>query len=394
MKIFVVNAGSSSLKYRLMDMESGEILASGLCEKIGEKSGIFTHKAKGEKLVQNTPMENHKHALELVLFGLTKGEYKVIDSIKEVSAFGHRIAQGAEKVVKSTIIDKEVLQTLEDISSLAPLHNPSQVLVIKECIALVGEEIPQIVVLDTAFHQTMEEKAYMYALPKEYYEKYAIRKYGFHGTSHKFVSEKLNSVQKYDKIITCHLGNGSSICAIKDGKSIDTSMGFTPLDGLLMGTRCGTIDPTILAFVAGKENLSFADVDAVMNKKSGLLGVSQHSNDFREIVSEGISGNKDCKLAFDMLCYQIQKYIGSYTVAMGGLDAIIFTGGIGENSVELREAVCGGLACLGVEFDAQKNKIRNGEVRKITAESSLVDVYIVPTDEEHAIALECEKLLA
>ena len=389
MKIFVVNAGSSSLKYQLIDMENEQVLAKGLCERIGV-SGAITHKAAdGRVYSAETAMPTHSEAFEAVVYALTKSDAKVIDSFDEVSAIGHRIVQGGAIFKGSCLIDDKALNDIDELGALAPLHNPAHVLAIKACIKTFGKEKPQVAVFDTSFHQTMPEHVYMFALPYEYYEKYGVRKYGAHGTSHDFVSNRLAEVigkdRKDMKIITCHLGNGCSITAVKDGKCFDTSMGFTPLDGFMMGTRTGTLDPSALTFIAEKENLTPADINRICNKESGVLGVSGVSNDNRDVAAAAEQGNHRAQLAIDMQRYQILKFVGSYVAAMNGVDAIAFTGGIGENDGELRKYVCENLAYLGVEIDNAKNAIRGEEV-KISTDNSKVDVYIIPTNEELAIA--------
>ncbi len=389
MKIFVVNAGSSSLKYQLIDMENEQVLAKGLCERIGV-SGAITHKAAdGRVYSAETAMPTHSEAFEAVVYALTKSDAKVIDSFDEVSAIGHRIVQGGAIFKGSCLIDDKALNDIDELGALAPLHNPAHVLAIKACIKTFGKEKPQVAVFDTSFHQTMPEHVYMFALPYEYYEKYGVRKYGAHGTSHDFVSNRLAEVigkdRKDMKIITCHLGNGCSITAVKGGKCFDTSMGFTPLDGFMMGTRTGTLDPSALTFIAEKENLTPADINRICNKESGVLGVSGVSNDNRDVAAAAEAGNHRAQLAIDMQRYQILKFVGSYVAAMNGVDAIAFTGGIGENDGELRRYVCENLAYLGVEIDNEKNAIRGEEV-KISTDNSKVDVYIIPTNEELAIA--------
>ena len=389
MKIFVVNAGSSSLKYQLIDMENEQVLAKGLCERIGV-TGAITHKAAdGRSYVAETAMPTHSEAFEAVVYALTKSEAKVIDSFDEVSAIGHRIVQGGAIFKGSCLITEDALNKIDELGALAPLHNPAHVLAIKACIKTFGTEKPQVAVFDTSFHQTMPEHVYMFALPYEYYEKYGVRKYGAHGTSHHFVSDRCAVLENKDKkdlkIITCHLGNGCSITAVKDGLCYDTSMGFTPLDGFMMGTRTGTLDPSALTFIAEKENLTPADINRICNKESGVLGVSGVSNDNRDVVAAAENGNHRAKLAIDMQRYQIIKFVGSYIAAMNGVDAIVFTGGIGENDGNLRKAVCENLAYLGLKIDDQKNAIRGEEI-KISTDDSKVNVYVIPTNEELAIA--------
>lgn len=397
MKIFVVNAGSSSLKYQLIDMENESVLAKGLCERIGV-TGAITHKAAdGRVYSAETPMPTHAEAFEAVVFAMTKSEAKVIDSLDEVTAIGHRVVHGAEEFNKSALITDEMIAKVRECSVMAPLHNPANILGIEACTKTFGDKVPQVGVFDTSFHSTMPAQAYIYALPYEYYEKYRVRKYGFHGTSHSFVSDRAAVLEGKDKkdlkIITCHLGNGCSISAIKDGVCIDTSMGFTPLDGFMMGTRCGTLDPSTLTYIADKEGLTFADIDAICNKKSGVLGVSGVSNDNRDVAAAAADGNERAQLAIDMQRYQILKFIGSYIAAMNGVDTIVFTGGIGENDGELREYVCNNLGYIGVEIDAEKNSQRGKEI-KISTENSKVNVYVIPTNEELAIARDTKALIS
>ena len=389
MKIFVVNAGSSSLKYQLIDMENEQVLCKGLCERIGVTGAISHKAADGRTYSAETAMPTHSEAFEAVVYAMTQSDAKVIDSFDEVSAIGHRIVQGGSIFKGSCLITPKALQDIDDLGALAPLHNPAHVLAIKACIKTFGEEKPQVAVFDTSFHQTMPATAYMFALPYEYYEKYGVRKYGAHGTSHWFVSDRVAALEGKDKkdlkIITCHLGNGCSITAIKDGVCVDTSMGFTPLDGFMMGTRTGTLDPSALTFIAEKENLSPADINRICNKESGVLGVSGVSNDNRDVAAAAESGNERAKLAIDMQRYQILKFVGSYIAAMNGVDAIAFTGGIGENDYELREYVCENLKYIGAEMDKEKNKVRGEEI-KISTDNSKVNIYIIPTNEELAIA--------
>ncbi len=397
MKIFVVNAGSSSLKYQLIDMENEAVLAKGLCERIGV-TGAISHKASdGRKYEAETPMPTHTEAFEAVVYALTKSEAKVIDSFDEVSAIGHRIVQGGSIFKGSCLITPKALQDIDDLGALAPLHNPAHVLAIKACIKTFGEEKPQVAVFDTSFHQTMPEHVYMFALPYKYYEKYGVRKYGAHGTSHDFVSNRLAQVIGKDrkdlKIITCHLGNGCSITAVKDGKCYDTSMSFTPLDGFMMGTRTGTLDPSALTFIAEKENLTPADINRICNKESGVLGVSGVSNDNRDVAAAAEAGNHRAQLSIDMQRYQILKFVGSYIAAMNGVDAIAFTGGIGENDPGLRKFVCDNLGYLGVKVDEVNNQLKGQEVR-ISTEDSKVGVYVIPTNEELAIARDTLKIIS
>ncbi|MBO5090485.1 MAG: acetate kinase [Clostridia bacterium] len=389
MKIFVVNAGSSSLKYQLIDMENEQVLAKGLCERIGVTGAISHKAADGRTYSAETPMPTHSEAFEAVVFALTKSDAKVIDSFDEVSAIGHRIVQGGAIFKGSCLITEDALNKIDELGALAPLHNPAHVLAIKACIKTFGTEKPQVAVFDTSFHQTMPEHVYMFALPYEYYEKYGVRKYGAHGTSHHFVSDRCAVLENKDKkdlkIITCHLGNGCSITAVKDGLCYDTSMGFTPLDGFMMGTRTGTLDPSALTFIAEKENLTPADINRICNKESGVYGISGVSNDNRDVAAAAAQGNHRAQLSIDMQRYQILKFVGSYIAAMNGVDAIVFTGGIGENDGELRKYVCENLSYLGVKIDDEKNAVRGEEIR-ISTDDSKVNVYIIPTNEELAIA--------
>ncbi len=397
MKIFVVNAGSSSLKYQLIDMADESVLAKGLCERIGE-SGFIKHTAQdGREYKEETPMPTHSEAFEAVVYALTKSDAKVIDSFDEITAIGHRIVQGGAIFKGSCLITPEALDQIDALGALAPLHNPAHVLAIRACIKTFGEQIPQVAVFDTSFHQTMPEKAYMFALPYEYYEKYQVRKYGAHGTSHHYVSDRVADLMGKDKkdikIITCHLGNGCSISAVKDGVCVDTSMGFTPLDGFMMGTRTGTLDPSALTFIMEKENLSAADINTICNKKSGVLGVSGVSNDNRDVMNAAKEGNHRAQLAIDMQRYQILKFIGSYIAVMGGVDAIVFTGGIGEHTPDLRQYIADSLTFLNAKLDAEKNEI-HGEEIKISTDDSGVAIYVIPTNEELAIARDTNAIVS
>lgn len=395
MKIFVVNAGSSSLKYQLIDMENEQVLAKGLCERIGVTGAISHKAADGRTYSADTPMPTHSEAFEAVVYAMTKSEAKVIDSFDEISAIGHRIVQGGAIFKGSCLVNDKVIEQISELGAMAPLHNPAHVLAIKACLKTFGDKIPQVVVFDTSFHQTMPAKAYMYALPYEYYEKYGVRKYGAHGTSHHFVSDRAAALMGKDKkdlkIITCHLGNGCSITAVKDGMCVDTSMGFTPLDGFMMGTRSGSLDPSALTYIAEKENLSPADINTICNKKSGVFGISGVSNDNRDVAAAAEKGNKRAALAIEMQRYQILKFVGSYVAAMNGVDVIAFTGGIGENDPELREYVCENLSFLGIKIDSEKNKLRGREV-KISTDDSKAAVFVIPTNEELAIARDTLRL--
>ena len=394
MNILVINAGSSSLKFQLIDMDGEKLLAKGNCECIGDEMGIFGYKVgEDERTVfkKKIPIADHKAAFELVIHELVDGDDKVINSLDEINAVGHRVVQGGAIFSESTLIDEDVLQKIDELSALAPLHNPAHVIGIKACLEVLGADVPQVAVFDTSFHQTMPEEAYMFAIPYEYYEKYDVRRYGAHGTSHRFVSHECARVMGKDikdlKIITCHIGNGASITAVKNGKVIDTSMGLTPVDGVLMGTRCGTMDPSVLTYIAEKENLSAHDVDVMCNKKSGFLGISGLSNDSRTVNEAAESGDKRSMLAIKMQHYEILKFIGSYAAAMNGVDAIVFTAGIGENDPLLREKVMERLSYLGVDLDYEKNGIPHiKENTEITTACSKVKGYVIPTNEELVIA--------
>lgn len=400
MKVLVINAGSSSLKYQLVQMQDESVLAKGICERIGMEDGIFSYKsASGYKKEITVNMKNHEDAFKLVADALVDAENGVLKSLSEVNAIGHRVVQGADLFMESCLITDEVVEGIKACSRLAPLHNPAHIEGITACQHVFGKEIPEVVVFDTAFHSTMPEKAYMYAIPYEYYEKYGIRRYGFHGTSHRYVSAQCIEMlgnPEHSKIITCHLGNGSSISAVEDGKCVDTTMGLTPLDGFMMGTRCGTLDPSIVTFLQQEENLSAKEMDTILNKKSGLLGISGISSDDRDVTKAEDEGNARAILAHKMLQYQIIKFIGSYTAAMGGCDAIVFTAGIGENHVGHRQKICEALAFMGVSIDAELNKqMVGGNGGEITTPDSKVKVFVIPTNEELMIARDtkaiCEK---
>lgn len=388
MKILVINAGSSSLKYQLIDMNGEVVLAKGICERIGLEDGIFTHKANGGAWTSYPVMKNQTEAFAQVKKALTEGEGKVIDDLSEVGAIGHRVVQGGDRFDRSVVVTEKVKKDIEELAALAPLHNMGALAGINAATETFGTEITQVVVFDTAFHQTMEQKVYMFALPYEYYEKYGVRRYGAHGTSHRFVSarccELLGKV-KGTRIITCHLGSGSSISAIKDGKIYDTSMGLTPLDGFMMGTRTGGMDPSVVTYVMEKENLTPKQMDDLMNKKSGTLGISGVSSDDRDIEKAISEGNARAKLAWDMRTYQITKIIGGYVAAMGGLDALVFTAGIGENQPKIRQEIVEAMGYLGMKFDAEANDVRGVE-RLITTPDSAIPAWIIPTNEELVIA--------
>lgn len=399
MKILVINAGSSSLKYQLIDMENESVLAKGNCERIGIDGGIVTHKLPdGRSKEMSINMDNHTQAFMKVKDMLLDREVGVIKNLSEVSAIGHRIVQGGSIFSKSVLVNEEVIKRIESLIPLAPLHNSAHVQGIRACIDVFGDKVPQVVVFDTAFHSTMPAKAYMFPVPYEYYEKYQIRRYGFHGTSHRYVSARCAQLMNKDikdlKLITCHLGNGSSIAAIDSGKVIDTSMGLTPLDGFMMGTRSGTLDPSVVTFIAEKENMSPEDMSNMLNKKSGLLGISGISSDDRDICKAVEEGNERAKLAHDMLEYEITKFIGGYTAALGGCDAIVFTAGLGENQSSHRQVVCDNLSYMGVKIDPKLNEIMiRGKEGKISTPDSKVDVFVIPTNEELVIARDTQEIV-
>ena len=390
MKIISINAGSSSLKFSLFDMNDESVIASGLFERIGIDGSNYTIKFNGEKITQEVELPTHVDAVNILLDKLT--DLNIISSLDEIHGVGHRIVQGKDVFKESVLINDDVMEKLEAIKGFAPLHNPANMLGI-EAFRKVLPNVPMVAVFDTAFHQTMPEKAYMYGLPYEYYEKYKVRRYGFHGTSHSYVSKKAAEVMErpYDqlKTIVCHLGNGSSVTAVMNGKSVDTSMGLTPLEGLVMGTRSGDIDPAIMEFIAGKENLDIEGVMNVLNKKSGVFGLSgELSSDFRDLTDAMNNGDKKAKIAMDVFSYRVAKYIGSYAAAMNGVDDIVFTAGIGENDDYVREQVCSYLDYLGVDFDKEVNKGLRGTQKELTKPGSKVRVFVIPTNEELAIARE------
>lgn len=396
MKVLVINCGSSSLKYQLIDSETEKALAVGICERIGQDVSYLKHTpCGGEKVVIEASMENHEVAIQMVLDALTDPKHGVIKSLDEISAVGHRVVHGGEKFAASTLITEDVVKAIEDCNDLAPLHNPANLIGIRACQSLM-KDVPMVAVFDTAFHQTMPPKAYLYGLPHEYYDAYKIRKYGFHGTSHSYVSKEAAKFCGLDinnsKIIVCHLGNGASISAVLNGKSVDTSMGFTPLAGLVMGTRSGDIDPGIIDFISKKENKSIDQIMDVLNKKSGVQGMSKVSSDFRDLNAAMDSGNQDAITAFEVFCYRVAKYIGGYVAAMNGVDVIAFTAGVGENDWKVREWVCEYLGYLGVTIDAEKNKARGVETM-LTTPDSKTKVCIIPTNEELTIARETVALL-
>lgn len=395
MKILVINAGSSSLKYQLIDMDNKVVMAKGLCDRIGIDGSKLEYKPmNGEKISTLVEMRDHSDAIKLVLDALVDSETGVIASMDEIGAVGHRVVHGGENFSESVVITPEVKASIEACCELAPLHNPANIIGIEACEKAMPN-VPNVAVFDTAFHQTMPATAYMYALPYEYYETYKVRRYGFHGTSHKYVSQKAAEVLGKDikdlKIITCHLGNGSSIAAIENGKVVDTSMGFTPLAGLPMGTRCGDIDPAIVTYLIDKLGVSAKELDTIMNKKSGMLGVSGVSNDYRDLEAASNEGNKRATLAYNMFTYSIRKIVGSYIAAMNGVDVIVFTGGVGENNGWVRNEVMKNFTYMGLKMDAEANTCK-GELKAVSADDSSVKVMVVPTDEEMMIALDTKAL--
>jgi len=395
MKVLVVNCGSSSLKYQLVDMTNENVMAKGQFEKIGAEDAIFTHKRpEGEKLERVAPVLNHKEALKILLDILVDAEYGVIKSMEEIDAVGHRVVHGAEKFADSVLIDDDVMKALHDCIKFAPLHNPANIEGIEACKAIMPN-IPQVAVFDTAFHQTMPETAFLYGLPYAAYTELGIRRYGFHGTSHKYVTERCAELMGKNvediNIITCHLGNGSSVSAIKGGKSIDTSMGFTPLSGLIMGTRCGDIDPAIISYIMDAWNLTLRDVNDLMNKESGVLGISGVSNDFRVIEDAAKEGNERAQLALDMFHRKVRSRVGAYATTMGRVDAVVFTAGIGENGIDNRAEVCNGLEAIGAKLDLEANKVR-GEEKEISTPDSKVKIFVIPTNEEIVIARDTMRL--
>lgn len=397
MKILVLNCGSSSLKYQLINMETEEVMASGKYERIGEKEAFLTHKidSMGKKIKIENPAYNHTEAIEFALKQLTNPEYKVIDSLDEISAIGHRLLHGGNKITESVKIDDYVVQVLKDCADLGPLHNPACVLGIEACKKVMPGK-PMVGVFDTAFHQTIPKERYLYPIPYEYYKKYGVRKYGFHGTSHMYVSQRLAEIENKDikdmKIVTCHLGQGSSICAIKGGKSVDTSMGLTPLGGIPMVTRSGDLDPSVVTYIMKKECLTPDEMEELLNKKSGLAAISEMAPDFREIEEASNTDNEMARIAIDEFNYAIAGYIAKYAVALNGVDYIVFTGGIGENQINIRKGICEKLQFMGVDIDLEANNMR-GEEKIISTPNSKVKVYVIPTNEELMIAKETERLI-
>ncbi len=396
MKILVVNAGSSSLKYQLIDMKDESVIAKGNCERIGI-DGKITHKTfDGRKYEEECSFPTHTEAFEKLVEVMTKSDAAVISDMSEIAAVGHRIVQGAEVFTETTLVTDEVIDKIDELRDLAPVHNHAHALALRACKKVVPASTPQAVVFDTAFHQTMPPKAFMFGMPYEAYEKFHVRKYGFHGTSHRYVSMKLGEVKNADlkdlKIVSCHLGNGSSITAIDGGKSVDTSMGFTPLDGIIMGTRSGSVDPSAVEFVQEKMGFTPAQMSDYLNKQSGFLGLSGKFSDNRDITSAASGGDPRSQLVSEMLAYEIKKYIGSYAAVMNGLDAVIFTGGIGENAPEVRKAVCENMDVLGIKLDESVNADLRGELAKISAADSKAEVWVIPTNEELLIARDTLKI--
>ena len=397
MNILVINCGSSSLKYQFLDMDGEKILCKGLVERIGMEGSRIKHDTTGkDRVVIEEPMENHKVALELVINALTDSNHGAIKSMEEIGAVGHRVVHGGETFSSSVIIDDKVMKVLNDCVELAPLHNPPNIIGIEACQELMPNT-PMVGVFDTAFHQTMEKDNYIYPIPYEFYEKYKIRRYGFHGTSHKYVSLRAAEILGKDisnmNIVTCHLGNGSSVCAVQGGKSMDTSMGFTPLEGLAMGTRSGDIDPAIIPFIMDKEGITFDEVNNMLNKKSGVLGISGISSDFRDLEIAMEEGNERAKLALDVFVNRVKKYVGAYVATMCSIDALVFTAGIGENSSYIREKVCEGLECLGIRIDRDLNNVR-GEEAQLNKDLTGATIMVIPTNEELMIARDTLELVS
>lgn len=396
MNILVVNCGSSSLKYQVINSDTEAVLAKGLCERIGLDGRLVYQKAGGEKEITDADMPTHKQAIQMVLDALVNPKTGALNSLEEIGAVGHRVVHGGEKFASSTILNEDVLKVIEECNDLAPLHNPANLIGIRACQELMPH-VPMVGVFDTAFHQTMPKKAYLYGLPLSYYEKYKVRRYGFHGTSHDFVSKRAAQILGKDikdlKIIVCHLGNGASVSAVKYGESVDTSMGLTPLEGLIMGTRSGDIDPAIVTFIAGKEGISAEQVLDICNEKSGVLGLSDGvSSDFRDLGEAAANGNEAAKTALETYAYRVAKYVGAYAAAMNGVDVIVFTAGVGENNADARAEIMEYLGFLGANIDPEKNKIR-GEEAVVSDANAKVKVMVIPTNEELAIARETVRLV-
>ena len=395
MKVLVINCGSSSLKYQLIDSRSEEVLAAGLCERIGI-DGRMTHTpSSGNTVVKNDPLPDHGAAIQAVLSALTDKAHGVISSLGEIGAVGHRLVHGGEKFAASVIINDEVIAEVEACNDLAPLHNPANLIGVRACRQIMPD-VPMVGVFDTAFHQTMPPKAYLYGIPHQYYQEHKVRRYGFHGTSHNYVAKRVHHLAELDpdnsRVIVCHLGNGASVTAVKNGKSVDTSMGLTPLEGLIMGTRSGDLDPGVIEYIAKKEHLTLEEVLKVLNKESGVLGLSGVSSDFRDLAEAMEQGNEQAAVAVEAFCYRVAKHIGAYTAALNGVDAIVFTAGIGENAAHIRSMVCDYLGFLGITIDEEKNAVR-GKETEISTPDSKVSVFVIPTNEELAIARETAALL-
>ena len=395
MKVLVINCGSSSLKYQLIDSRSEEVLAAGLCERIGI-DGRMTHTpSSGNTVVKNDPLPDHGAAIQAVLSALTDKAHGVISSLGEIGAVGHRLVHGGEKFAASVIINDEVIAEVEACNDLAPLHNPANLIGVRACRQIMPD-VPMVGVFDTAFHQTMPPKAYLYGIPHQYYQEHKVRRYGFHGTSHNYVSQRVHHLAELDpdnsRVIVCHLGNGASVTAVKNGKSVDTSMGLTPLEGLIMGTRSGDLDPGVIEYIAKKEHMTLEEVLKVLNKESGVLGLSGVSSDFRDLTEAMEQGNEQAAVAVEAFCYRVAKHIGAYTAALNGVDAIVFTAGIGENAAHIRSMVCDYLGFLGITIDEEKNAVR-GKETEISTPDSKVSVFVIPTNEELAIARETAALL-
>ena len=395
MKVLVINCGSSSLKYQLIDSRSEEVLAAGLCERIGI-DGRMTHTpSSGNTVVKNDPLPDHGAAIQAVLSALTDKAHGVISSLGEIGAVGHRLVHGGEKFAASVIINDEVIAEVEACNDLAPLHNPANLIGVRACRQIMPD-VPMVGVFDTAFHQTMPPKAYLYGIPHQYYQEHKVRRYGFHGTSHNYVSQRVHHLAELDpdnsRVIVCHLGNGASVTAVKNGKSVDTSMGLTPLEGLIMGTRSGDLDPGVIEYIAKKEHMTLEEVLKVLNKESGVLGLSGVSSDFRDLAEAMEQGNEQAAVAVEAFCYRVAKHIGAYTAALNGVDAIVFTAGIGENAAHIRSMVCEYLGFLGITIDEEKNAVR-GKETEISTPDSKVSVFVIPTNEELAIARETAALL-
>ena len=395
MNVLVINCGSSSIKYQLFDMPQEDLLAKGLVEKVGEVKSVITHQHKGSEFKSDALVPNHEEGMKLVMKTLTDKDTGAISDISRIDAVGHRVVHGGESFSGSVRITKDVMETIEEYADLAPLHNPPNLAGIR-AISSILPDVVQVAAFDTAFHQTIPQKAYMYAIPRDLYEKFGIRRYGFHGTSHRFVARRaatlVGKAKEEANVITCHLGNGCSITAVKSGKSVDTSMGLTPLEGLVMGTRSGDIDPAIIFYLAERQEMSTHDINNLLNKKSGLLGVSGVSNDMRNVMEEASKGNGKAELAIEIFCYRIKKYIGAYTAVLGHVDAVAFTGGIGENSSLIREKVLEGLECLGIRLDTNRNCDDSKAERLISSRDSKVNVFVIPTNEEVRIAYDTHQI--